>query len=142
MRVTVDRSAEALRIELSAAAEARRVEAAEGVAVVYDPAGRIVAIELRGVEPSALHEFTVELAGLADRPVRAAAPVRPGRPAPEPPGPPAYIGPLTWDAEAEAAILLVPFFSRGQRRLDASALARKRGSDRVTAEIVQAAGAR
>lgn len=67
MRVTVDRSAEALRIELSAAAEARRVEAAEGVAVVYDPAGRIVAIELRGVEPSALHEFTVELAGLADR---------------------------------------------------------------------------
>ena len=118
----------------------RHDEVAENVAVLYDPAGRIVAVEVRGVEPSALHEFTVELAGLADRP--AAAPPAAAAPAREAaPQPPAYTGPLTWDAEAEAAILEVPFFSRGQRRINASALARKRGSDRVTVEIVHAAGA-
>ena len=141
MRVRIDRGVEALRIELTTAAEARRVEAAENVAVLYDAAGRVVAIEVRGVEPGALHEFTVELAGLADRPAAASPAATASVREAAPPQPPAYTGPLTWDAEAEAAILEVPFFSRGQRRINASVLARKRGSDRVTVEIVHAAGA-
>ena len=93
MRVTIDRGAEALRLELGTAAEARRVEVADGVAVAYDAAGGIVGIEVRGVDPAALHAFTVELAGLADRP--AAAPVSPAsqavparRPSAAPPAPP------------------------------------------------------
>ncbi len=137
MRITIDRGAEAVRIELVAAAETQRVEAAEGVAVLTDAAGRVVAIEVRGVAEETLHEFTVELAGLADRPAAPApASARPVRV--EPPAPPRYTGPLTWDPEAEAAMLEVPFFSRGQRRIDAGALARQRGSDRVTVEIVNA----
>lgn len=133
MRVTIDRGAEALRLELGTAPETRRVEVADGVAVAYDAANRIVGIEVRGVEEAALHEFTVELAGLADRP--AAGHVAPAGPPPAdqvredpaPPTPPYYTGPLTWEPEAEAAILEVPFFSRGQRRIAAGALARRRG---------------
>lgn len=144
MRVTIDRDAAAVRVELGAAAGTRRVEAADGVAIVTDAAGRVVEIEVRGVEAAALHEFTVELAGLDHRPAPApaAAPPRPRYMPTEPPGPPPYTGPLTWEPEAEAAILAVPFFSRGQRRIDAGTLARKRGSGTVTVEIVQAAGGR
>ncbi len=143
MRVRVDRGGEALRLELTAVAEGRRVEVADGVALVYDAGDRIVAIEVRGVDPAALHEFTVELAGLADRPAAAPAAPSPARAvSEEPPAAPYYAGPLTWDPEAEAAILQVPFFSRGQRRLDATALARTRGLDRVGVEIVQAVGGR
>ncbi len=140
MRVRVDRGAEAMHLALTDAPEARRVEVAEGVALAYDAAGRIVGVELRGVDPVAWHAFTVELGGLADRPASVAAPApHAARPAPEP-QPEPYGGPLAWDAEAEAAMLQVPFFSRGRLRLAASALARKRGLDRVTMEVVRAIG--
>ena len=141
MRIRIDRGAEAVHLALTATPEARRVEVAEGVAVAYDAAGRVVGLEVRGVDPAAWHDFTVELAGLADRP--AGAPVSysaaPGRPAREP-EPEPYAGPLTWEPEAEAAMLQVPFFSRGRHRLAASAVARRRGLDRVTVAIVQAVG--
>ena len=141
MRVRIDRGAEAMHLALTEAPEARRVDVAEGVALAYDAAGRIVGVELRGVDPAAWHAFTVELAGLADRPASVASlasgAVSRQTPAPEPQP---YGGPLDWDADAEAAMLQVPFFSRGRLRLAASALARKRGQDRVTLAIVQAVG--
>ena len=140
MRVRVDRGADAMCLEFTDTPEARRVEVAEGVALAYDAAGRIVGVEVRGVDPAAWHAFTVELAGLTDRPpgVAAAAP-RAAHPA-RAPEPAPYGGSLTWDPEAEAAMLQMPFFSRGRLRLAASALARKRGQDRVTIETVQAIG--
>ena len=138
MRVRVDRGADAMHIELIDTPGAPPIEVAEGLAVSYDAAGRIVGVELRGVDPRAWHEFTVELAGLTDRPAIAAP-----RPTPLPrptPAPAPYGGPLTWDPEAEEAMLQMPFFSRGRLRLAASALARKRGQDRVTLDTVKAAG--
>lgn len=142
MRIRIDREAEAVHVSLTGTAEARRVDVAEGVAVAWDAAGRIVGVELRGVDASALHEFAVELAGLADRPAAIATPAATAapRPAPSPPPPKPHEGPLTWDPEAEAAMLQVPFFNRGKTRLAASALARRRGQDRVTVDIVNSLG--
>lgn len=164
MRVVVDRGAAAVRLVLGEAAEVRRVEAGDGVAVLYDGAERVVGVEVRGVDAAALHGVTVELAGLTERPGPAAiAPHAPGpaaiappppqpaaiaprypaptRSAPPPaPTPAPYTGPLTWDPEAEAAMGQVPFFSRGRHRLAAGALARARGLDRVTLEVVHAVG--
>ena len=143
MRVRVDRGAAAVHFELSDAAGAERRDVADGVAVAYDAAGRIVGVTVRGVDPAALHEFTVDLSGVADRAAVSAAP-RPSPtppPAPaEPPPPPAYTGPITWDTEAEAAVAQIPFFQRGPLRLAAIALARRNGQDRVTADIVRDAG--
>ncbi len=140
MRVRIDRGADAFHLALTDTPEARRVDVAEGVVLAYDAAGRVVGVEMRGVDPAAWHDFTVELAGLADRPVGGATVTRSAHQPAPPPQPAPYGGLLTWEPEAEAAMLQAPFFSRGRLRLAASALARKRGQDRVTMEIVQAVG--
>ena len=140
MRVNIDRGADAVHFALTEAPQARRVDVAEGVVLAYDAAGRIVGIEIRGVDPVAWHDFTVELAGFLDRPLGGAAATRSAPQSALPPQPTPYGGPLTWEPEAEAAMLQAPFFNRGRLRLAASALARKRGQDRVTIETVQAVG--
>lgn len=139
MRVVVDRVAEIVRLELCDGVEARRSEAGPGVAVMTDAVGRVIGVEIGGVDLSTLHVFTVELAGVADRPAQA-SPARTGPFAIAQAAPPPYSGPLTWDREAEAAMEAIPFFSRGRHRLAASALARKRGVERVSADIVRDVG--
>ena len=60
-----------------------------------------------------------------------------GLPATTAPSLPAlYVGPVSWDADAAAAVVQLPFFRRGPIRVAAIALARKRGLDRVTAALM------
>lgn len=145
MRVQVDHEAGMVHLSFGGP-QGDRVEVAEGVVVARDAGGRVVGVEVRGIEAAALADLSVALGppALPDSAASLvrAAPAVPANPSPLGSSEPvrasvAHVGPVGWDPEAEAAVLRAPFFRRGPLRLAAVALARKRGLDRVTPDLLR-----
>lgn len=145
MRITVDHGGDAVSIVMSRAGVAETRALSDGISAEVDAQGLLVSLTIQGVArltgaPDVLAELTIGVSSEAAHaavPPSAPPPAAPAARRPLPPAERGTLGPLTWEAEAEAAMAAVPFFQRGARRRAIVELARARGLSQVTAAAVE-----